>query len=123
MSYSIKGELIQMEKQARAITDRFQVRQFVIKTADKYPQEIKFQLTNDRCDILDRFQKGQEINVEFDLKGNRSKEGKVFNNLEAWRITGVDPLPAPAPQMSRTAEPISEGISAIAQDIDDDLPF
>ena len=48
------------------VSDKFQKRDFVLTTeaSTPYPQNISFQLTQDKCSILDSFQKGEEINPE-----------------------------------------------------------
>ncbi len=63
----------------------FQVREFVIETEGQYPQFVKFQLTQDKCDMLDNYQEGQTIKVAFDLRG-REWQGKYFTNLNAWKL-------------------------------------
>lgn len=61
------------------------MRLFVIQTDGRYPQPVKFQLTNDRCDIIDNFKEGDYLTVHFDIQGNEW-EGKIINNLNAWKI-------------------------------------
>jgi hypothetical protein len=49
-----------------------------------------FQLTKDRCEQLDGYTVGDELHVEFNLRGREwhspSGEVKYFNTLEAWRV-------------------------------------
>ena len=64
----------------------FQSRDFVIEVeSGQYSQLIKFQLTQDRCDLIDSYSDGEEIKVSFDLRG-REWDGKYFTNLNAWRL-------------------------------------
>ena len=59
----------------------------------EFTEHIKFQLTQDRCDILDRFNVNEQIKVTFNIKGRRwEKDGRVsyFTNLEAWKIEKVN---------------------------------
>ncbi|MEK7256568.1 MAG: DUF3127 domain-containing protein [Bacteroidota bacterium] len=64
----------------------FQAREFVIEVPDgNYPQFIKFQLTQDRCALLDNYKEGEMMKVHFELKG-REWQGKYFTNLSAWRL-------------------------------------
>ena len=69
----------------------FQKREFVIKTTDDgdYPQDIKFELVKDKCDYIDKFKKGNEITVHFNIRGNEYKS-KYYVNLVAWRLEGVN---------------------------------
>jgi len=77
---------------------------------------VLFELTQDRCDLIDPISEGQEIEITFSLKGrkwqNPQGETKYFTNLQAFKIlakgsapTGTTPavIPVPTP--------------------DDDLPF
>jgi hypothetical protein len=76
----------------KQVTERFQKREFVLELSDnpKYPQVVLFQLTGDRCDQLSRLRVGDEVRVEFSLRGRewRSPQGEVkyFNSLDVWSI-------------------------------------
>ena len=84
MSFEIEGQL-HKKFDTEAKTDSFQAREFVISTEGAYPQFVKFQLTQDRCSIIDNYQEGEKIKVFFDLRG-REWQGKFFTNLNAWRV-------------------------------------
>lgn len=78
----------------KQVSERFTKREFVLELADgKYPQSVLFQLTGDRCAALDQFQVGDEVRLEFNLRGRewRSPQGEVkyFNSLDVWRIEGA----------------------------------
>ena len=84
------GAIIAIEP-TQQVKDTFRKREFVIELEyEKYPQQIKFQVTQDRCDTLNDFKVGQVVNVKFNLRGRpfQNKEGNTvyFTNLEAWRI-------------------------------------
>jgi len=110
-------------------TDSFQAREFVIKLDGNYPQFIKFQLTQDRCDLINNFKEGDTIKVSFDLRGREWNE-KYFTNLNAWRIAAGEAQVAPSgpPQSFEPmvgAEPATTSDSSqkmTAEDFDD-LPF
>lgn len=64
----------------------FTKREFVVTTADsKYPQDIKFEIVQDKCALLDQFEVGQAVNVSFDIRGNEY-QGKYYVNLNCWKI-------------------------------------
>jgi single-strand DNA-binding protein len=78
----------------KQVSERFTKRELVLELADgKYPQSVLFQLTGDRCAILDQFQVGDEVRIEFNLRGREWKspqgEVKYFNSLDVWRIEGA----------------------------------
>jgi translation initiation factor IF-3 len=108
-------------------SDTFKTREFVIKQEGNYPQFIKFQLTQDRCDIVSRFKEGDNVKVAFDLRGREWNE-KYFTNLNAWKIDAHSqesaPAPEPTPAFEQMTEPVNstQGNGAMAEDFDD-LPF
>ncbi len=76
------------------VSDKFKKREFVLTdNSSQYPQHISFQLTQDKCSILDNYNVGDTLKVHFNLRGREwtDREGKVkyFNSLEAWRIENV----------------------------------
>jgi len=85
----IKGKVAFIgEKQQ--VSDKFAKREFVLETAEQYPQQILIQATNERCGILDKLALGQEVTASINLRGRKwtDKEGndKYFNTIEAWKI-------------------------------------
>jgi hypothetical protein len=84
MSYSVKGKLHKKFETERK-SDKLEIRDFVIKTDEQYPQYIKFQLMNDKTSQVDGFNEGQNIEVSFNLRG-RESDGKFFTNLQAWKV-------------------------------------
>lgn len=72
----------------------FTKREFVVTTAaDKYPQDLKFEIVKDKCALLDPFEVGQDVAVSFDIRGNEYN-GKYFVNLSCWKIQGSGATPA-----------------------------
>jgi len=59
-----------------------------------YPQPIKFEVVKDKCAELDKFNTGQDVDVEFNIRGNRwtNKDGKevIFNSLSVWKIAASE---------------------------------
>lgn len=94
MNMQIQGK-IHAAFEAAQVTERFRKREFVLEldAASRYPQYVMFQLTGDRCGELDAFGPGDEIKVEFSLRGREwtSPKGEVryFNSLEVWSIERV----------------------------------
>ncbi len=81
--------------EAKQITERFRKREFVLELSDnsRYPQTVLFQLTGDRCEDLDGFDVGDEVQVEFSLRGREWKspkgEVKFFNSLDVWTLKKI----------------------------------
>ena len=65
----ITGKLLECMDMVQ-VSERFRKREFVLEYADnpEYPEYIKFELAQDRCELLDSFQPGQKVRVDFDLK-------------------------------------------------------
>jgi hypothetical protein len=78
--------------ETKQVSARFTKREFVVELADnpKYPQTVLFQLSGDRCTMLDDMRVGDEVRIEFSLRGRewRSPNGdvKYFNSLDVWKI-------------------------------------
>jgi hypothetical protein len=87
MSLETTG-ILKVKFETQQKTETFQAREFVIETPGDYPQLVKFQLAQDRCQSLDPFNEGDEMKVLFDLRG-REWEGKYFTNLNAWKLEKV----------------------------------
>lgn len=73
------------------VSEKFQKREFVLTTEANtpYPQYVSFQVTQDKCNMLDQYSEGEELKVQFNLRGrewNGPQGIKYFNTLEAWRI-------------------------------------
>jgi hypothetical protein len=92
MNFEINGKVI-LKDDTQQISDRFKKREFVIEVENERNSDwndfIKFQLTQDRCDLLETVSVNENIKVSFNIKGRKwEKDGKVnyFSNLEAWRI-------------------------------------
>ena len=103
-SFKLEGT-IKVIGEKMQISDKFAKRDIVITdSSDMYPQDISFQFTQDKCDILDAYGVGQEVGISFNLRGREwtSPQGEVkhFNTLEGWRIESIEgesqPQAAPA---------------------------
>ena len=110
------------------VSERFRIREFILEYADnpEYPEYIKFELAQERCELLDPFQPGQKVRVEFDLKGRRwtDPQGQVkyFNSLRAWRLNEVSSETSTPPDPSGGSEdiPLPENLGPPKSD---EIPF
>jgi single-stranded DNA-binding protein len=135
MNMQIQGK-IHATFDAAQVTDRFRKREFVLEldSASRYPQFVMFQLTGDRCEALDGFDTGQEVAVEFSLRGREwtSPKGEIrfFNSLEVWSIDQAGSGGAsaagegqPAPQSGTSGSAGGKGNEPPPPSDDDDIPF
>lgn len=105
---NLKGKLKEIFD-TQQISDRFTKREFVVEYADnpQYPQYVKFELTQDKVDLIDQYKIGDEVDVQFNVRGRAwtSPQGttQYFNTLQAWRLDAASAAPAPsAPAASGT---------------------
>ena len=125
MRFELDGKVIEIFDVFQ-VNETFRKREFVIEHTETsgtmdFSDQIKFQLTQDRCSLIDNCRVSDEIKVSFRIRGRRwEKEGKVnyFTNLEAWKIEKIaasrDDFPPPPPISEEDTPPPDES---------DDLPF
>ena len=128
----IKG-IIKKISETVQISDRFRKREFVVEYSNNpdYPQPLQFEMVHDRCELLDSFQEGQEVEVHFDLRGrewtNPQGQVKYFNSLQAWKLVAEQDEAKPPTediQKSGKSEPLEqEKPGWLDSDAADDLPF
>ncbi len=123
MALEVTGKVHEIFE-VQQVTDSFRKREFVLEMMDgQYTQHVKFQLTQDRCSLIDQFPVGSDVKISFNLTGRpyTNKEGKTiyFTNVNAWRIenqgaAGTDSMP-----------PVESAAQSQTQSQDDmdDLPF
>lgn len=127
MSFEIEGSIHKIFE-TTSKTATFQAREFILEIQDgNYPQLIKFQLTQDRCDIIDSYKAGDQIKVHFSLRG-REWNDKYFTNLNAWRIEANQPeAESPSSDFPELGEAAPEKGGNSDQEMKledfDDLPF
>ncbi|MFI5148913.1 MAG: DUF3127 domain-containing protein [Bacteroidia bacterium] len=121
--FNITGTL-KVKSNEQQVSEKFKKREFVLTdNSSQYPQHISFQLTQDKCSLIEAYKPGDEIKVFFNLRGREWKspkdgEIKYFNSLEAWKIERVG-------ASSSSSAPVSEPdvTSFSAAEGENDLPF
>ena len=129
MSYELTGRLIAKYDTVQR-TETFKTREFVVeKTEDingrTITNFIKFQAIQDKTNILDKLNIGDEVKVYFNIKGSKwEKDGRIsyFSNLDAWRIEQILQAGKEASSDDDHLEPLDTFTSS-SQDAIDDLPF
>jgi single-strand DNA-binding protein len=103
----------------------FQVREFVLEIPDgNYPQMAKFQLAQDKVNLVDNYAIGEKVKVSFDLRG-REWQGKYFTTLNAWRIDRLDAQTVAAAPAAQASAPVANPFPSAGDEPPamDDLPF
>lgn len=111
------------------VTDTFKKRDIIIAYAEnpQFVEYVRFEATNDKTDIFNNLQIGQEVEVSFNLRGRpwTNKDGVTtyFNSLVAWRVkpttAGMQPNENPQDYGNDYPAPVD----LQAGDDEDDLPF
>ncbi|MBI3882877.1 MAG: DUF3127 domain-containing protein [Sphingobacteriales bacterium] len=127
MSYELNGKLIAKYDTVQR-TETFKTREFVVEKSEDIngrviTNYVKFQCIQDKTAIVDRINVGDDVKVQFNIKGTKwEKEGKVnyITNLDAWRIEQVLQGASAATADKDYSEPL-DTFTASADT--DDLPF
>ncbi len=87
--YEASGK-IKLINDTQSFPSGFIKREFVVTTgADKYPQDLKFEVVKDKVAMLDDFATGVPVVVNFDIRGNEYN-GRYFVNLSCWKLQAGD---------------------------------
>ena len=94
----------------------FRKRELVIVTDEQYPQTLMVEFVQDKVDLLNPLQIGEEVKIDIDLRGREwvspQGETKYFNSIQGWNIKQLD---------SSTPEPTKQEVNINSDE--DDLPF
>ena len=128
----IKGTIKKISETVQ-ISDRFRKREFVVEYASNpdYPQALQFEMVQDRCELLDPFKVGQQVEISFDLRGrewtNPQGQVKYFNTLQAWKLvseqSSANPSASNGSTQNKSAPLPQEKPGWLENETSDDLPF
>lgn len=108
-------------------TNGFRKREIVITTEEQYPQHLMIEFIQDKTDLLNNYQVGQNVKISINLRGrewiNPQGEAKYFNTIQGWKI---ETLQAETPTGDMPPVPPADAFEP-ADDLNeedyDDLPF
>ncbi len=112
---------IKVKNETQDVSASFKKRELVVTTDEQYPQMILIEFVQDKCDLLNAYEVGQNVKVSINLRGrewlNPQGEAKYFNSIQGWRIEpNADNVPVNAQQVANQAASNLNGEP-------DDLPF
>lgn len=123
----LKGKLYKIFE-TQSVSESFRKREFVLETDENYPQLVKLELVQDKCDAISSYKEGDEVIVHFNVRGrewkNQKNELVYFTSLSAWRLEK-----AVANESAGISAPIEEKNLITTQEepptdnSEDDLPF
>lgn len=124
MSYEITGKLVAKFDIIQR-SETFKTREFVIEKSEDIggrviTNYVKFQCVQDKTAMPDRFNIGDDVRVQFNIKGTKwVKDGRenYITNLDAWRMEAV--------KLGQQDQPVGNAYNDMPPpaDIVDDLPF
>jgi len=123
----IAGKIKLLDETKTFGNNGFRKREVVVTTEEQYPQHIMVEFVQDKCELLNAFQVGQNVKIGINLRGrewvNPQGETKYFNAIQGWRIEAIDQS-----QVSNEAPPMPpptsfEPASDSPNEAEDDLPF
>ena len=109
-------------------TNGFRKRELVVTTEEQYPQHLMIEFVQDKVDLLNNYQEGQQVKVSINLRGrewvNPQGETKYFNSIQGWRIENLQQA-APSESDIPPVPPADafEPVSDLNKEEHDDLPF
>ena len=122
----VSGKIKWLDETKTYGNNGFRKREVVVTTEEQFPQHILVEFIQDKCDLLNAFQMGQNVKSGINLRGrewmNPQGETKYFNSVQGWRIEALEASsnsempPMPPPPAFESADDASDGP-------DDDLPF
>ena len=104
----------------------FRKRELVVTTEEQYPQHLMVEFVQDKTELLNNYQVGQQVKVGINLRGrewiNPQGESKYFNSIQGWRIENLQqaaPVNAAPVPPAQAFEPATD----LSADEPNDLPF
>jgi len=86
---TFSGTLIKIDD-TQFVSAKFKKREFVVGTNDKYPQYVTFVAVQEKCELLDFANPGDQVQVGYKLTGRKweSPNGQIkyFNTVEAVQV-------------------------------------
>ena len=123
----IQGKIKMIDETKTFGSNGFRKREVVVTTQEQYPQHILVEFIQDKCDLLNSYNVGQDVKISINLRGrewtNPQGEVKYFNAIQGWRIESLQ-----ADEGSAEIPPVPpmeafEPADNINDEDHDDLPF
>jgi hypothetical protein len=92
----ISGEIKKINETQTIGSNGFQKRELIVTTNEQYPQILLVEFVQDKCDLLNSYNIGDEVTVFINLRGrewiNPEGQAKYFNTIQGWKITAKNNL-------------------------------
>ena len=121
----VTGKIKKIEETKTYGSNGFRKRELVLTTDEQYPQFLLIEFVQDKCDLLNNFNVGEDVRISINLRGrewvNPEGQTKYFNSIQGWRLEKLQSgAPGEVPPMDASG---FEPVSSIDENEPDDLPF
>lgn len=116
----VTGKLIVKKDTQKFGAKEFKKRECVVETTEQYPQPIQIEFVQDKCELLDKFNIGDDVKISINLRGRKwespDKGDVYFNSIQGWRIGKAEISNIPEAEQFATTTDVNDNEP-------DDLPF
>src|SRR5210317_525694 len=121
----VTGKIKKIDETKTYGSNGFRKREVVLTTEEQYPQFLLIEFVQDKCDLLNSFNVGEDVKISINLRGrewqNPQGEIKYFNSIQGWRLEKLQAgAPGEVPPMDASG---FEPVSSVDENEPDDLPF
>lgn len=120
---NVVGKIKMIDSAKEVGSSGFKKRDVVVTSDEQYPQDILVQFVQDKTDLLNSFNVGDDVTIDINLRGrewvNPQGETVYFNTIQGWRINKTDN----AKQVPEANNQEFKPVPALVQEEPDDLPF
>ena len=116
----VTGKLIVKKDTQKFGAKEFKKRECVVETTEQYPQPIQIEFVQDKCELLDKFNIGDDVKISINLRGRKwespDKGDVYFNSIQGWKIEKNDVGSIPEVEHFATTTDVNDNEPS-------DLPF
>lgn len=121
----VTGKIKKIDETKTYGNNGFRKREVVLTTDEQYPQFLLIEFVQDKCDLLNNFNVGEDVRISINLRGrewvNPEGETRYFNSIQGWRIEKLQTgATGEVPPMDASG---FETVTSIDENEPDDLPF
>ena len=90
----VTGKIVHIGQTEAVGASGFRKRDVVVTTEEQYPQTISIQFVQDKCDMLNAYKIGDNVEVGVNLRGRGWVDPQgvtnYFNTIQGWKIKKLE---------------------------------